>query len=87
MSVGDVTRALIGRGEKEGVYTSAFIRVVHEEFLLKSTLMATHFKRNSSYRTRIYCMNINITPWSYAIATSKFANVVVQNVNKVSVKQ
>ena len=44
-----VTKALIGGG---GAYS--YIRVLPDEFLLKSTVMATDFKRNSSGRTRIY---------------------------------
>ena len=44
-----VTKALIGGG---GVYS--YIRVLPDEFLLKSTVMTTDFKRNSSGRTRIY---------------------------------
>ena len=43
------TKALIGGG---GVYS--YIRVLPDEFLLKSTVMTTDFKRNSSGRTRIY---------------------------------
>ena len=43
-----VTRALIGGGKY------SYIRVLPDEFLLKSTLMTTHFKRNSSGRTRKY---------------------------------
>ena len=42
------TKALIGGG----VYS--YIRVLPDEFLLKSTVMTTDFKRNSSGRTRIY---------------------------------
>ena len=38
-----------GRG---GAYS--YIRVLHDEFVLKSTVMTTDFKRNSSGRTRIY---------------------------------
>ena len=45
-----VTKALIGGGG--GAYS--YIRVLPDEFLLKSTLMTTDFKRNSSGRTRIY---------------------------------
>ena len=43
------TNALIGGG---GAYS--YIRVLPDEFLLKSTVMTTDFKRNSSSRTRIY---------------------------------
>ena len=43
------TKALIGGG---GAYS--YIRVLPDEFLLKSTVMTTDFKRNSSGRTRIY---------------------------------
>ena len=43
------TKALIGGG---GAYS--YIRVLPDEFLLKSTVMITDFKRNSSGRTRIY---------------------------------
>ena len=43
------TKALIGGG---GAYMN--IRVLPDEFLLKSTVMTTDFKRNSSRRTRIY---------------------------------
>ena len=42
-----ITKALIG-----GAYS--YIRVLTDEFLLKSTEMTTDFKRNSSGRTRIY---------------------------------
>ena len=42
-----VTKGLIG-----GAYS--YIRVLHDEFLLKSTVMTTDFKRNMSGRTRIY---------------------------------
>ena len=42
------TRALIGGGEY------SYIRVLHDEFLLKLTLMTADFKRNSSGRTRRY---------------------------------
>ena len=44
-----LTKALIGGG---GAYS--YIRVLPDEFLLKSTVMTTDFKRNSSGRTRIY---------------------------------
>ena len=44
-----VTKALFGRG---GAYS--YIHVLPDEFLLKSTVMTTDFKRNSSGRTRIY---------------------------------
>ena len=44
-----VTKALIGGG---GAYS--YIRVLPDEFLLKSTVMTTDFNRNSSDRTRIY---------------------------------
>ena len=44
-----VTKALIGGG---GAYS--YIRFLPDEFLLKSTVMTTDFKRNSSGRTRIY---------------------------------
>ena len=43
------TKAFIGG---EGAYS--YIRVLPDEFLLKSTVMTTDFKRNSSGRTRIY---------------------------------
>ena len=46
-----VARALIGGGGG-GVYS--YIYVLPGEFLLKSTLMTTDCKRNSSGRTRIY---------------------------------
>ena len=45
-----VTKALIGGGG--GAYSC--IRVLPDEFLLKSTVMTTDFRRNSSGRTRIY---------------------------------
>ena len=45
------TKALIGGGGG-GAYS--YIRVLLDEFLLKSTVMTTDFKRNSSSRTRIY---------------------------------
>ena len=41
------TKALIG-----GVYS--YIRVLPDEFLLKSVVITVDFKRNSSGRTRIY---------------------------------
>ena len=44
------TKALIGGGG--GAYS--YIRVLPDEFLLKSTVMTTDFKRNSSGRTRVY---------------------------------
>ena len=44
-----VTKALIGGG---GAYS--YIRVLPDEFLLKSTVMTTDFKRNSLGRKRIY---------------------------------
>ena len=43
-----VTKALFGGG------AYSYIRVLPDEFLLKSTVMTTDFKRNSSGRTRIY---------------------------------
>ena len=43
------TKPLIGGG---GAYS--YIRVLPDEFLLKSTVMTTDFKRNSSGRTRIH---------------------------------
>ena len=43
------TKALIGGG---GVYS--YIRVLPDEFLLKSVVITVDFKRNSSGRTRIY---------------------------------
>ena len=46
-----VTKALI-LIEGGGAYS--YIRVLPDEFLLKSTVMTTDFKRNSSGRTRIY---------------------------------
>ena len=45
------TKALIGGGGG-GAYS--YICVLPDEFLLKSTVMTTDFKRNSSGRTRIY---------------------------------
>ena len=47
------TKALIGGGGGGGGAYS-YIRVLPDEFLLKSTVMTTDFKRNSSGRTRIY---------------------------------
>ena len=44
-----VTRALIGGG---GEYS--YIRVLPDEFLLKSVVIRVDFKRDSSGRTRIY---------------------------------
>ena len=44
------TKALIGGGG--GAYS--YISVLPDEFLLKSTVMTTDFKTNSSGRTRIY---------------------------------
>ena len=46
------TKALIGGGGGGGAYS--YICVLPDEFLLKSTVMTTDFKRNSSGRTRIY---------------------------------
>ena len=46
-----VTRALIGWG---GGGEYSHIRILPDEILLKSTLMTTDFKRNSSGRTRLY---------------------------------
>ena len=43
-----VTKALIGGG------AYSYIRVLSDEFLLRSTVMTTDFKRNLSGRTRIY---------------------------------
>ena len=43
------TKALIGGG---GVYS--YIRVLPDEFLLKSVVITVDFKRNSSGRTRVY---------------------------------
>ena len=43
------TKALIGGG---GVYS--YVRVLPDEFLLKSVGITVDFKRNSSGRTRIY---------------------------------
>ena len=45
-----VTKALIGGGG--GVYS--YIRVLPDEFLLKSVVITVDFKRNSLGRTRIY---------------------------------
>ena len=47
----DVTKALIGRG---GGGRYSYIRVLPDEFLLKSVVITVDFKRNSSGRTRIY---------------------------------
>ena len=46
-----VTRALIG-GRGEGLYS--YIRVLPDEFLLKSVAIRVDFERNSSARARIY---------------------------------
>ena len=46
-----VTKALIGGG---GVCGYSYIRVLADEFLLKSVVITVDFKRNSSGRTRIY---------------------------------
>ena len=43
-----VTKALIGGGGY------SYIRVLPDEFLLKSVVITVNFKRNSSGRTRIY---------------------------------
>ena len=43
------TKALIGGG---GVYS--YIRVLPDEFLLKSVVITVDFKRNSSGKTRLY---------------------------------
>ena len=48
------TKALIGGGGGGGGGAYSYIRVLPDEFLLKSTVMTTDFKRNSSGRTRIY---------------------------------
>ena len=45
-----VTKALIGGGG--GAYS--YIRVLPDEFLLKSVVITVDFKRNSSGRTQIY---------------------------------
>ena len=45
-----VTKALIGGGG--GGYS--YLRVLPDEFLLKSVVITVDFKRNSSGRTRIY---------------------------------
>ena len=47
-TIGAVTKVLIGGG------AYSYIRVLLNKFLLKSTVMTTDFKRNSSGRTRIY---------------------------------
>ena len=46
--------ALIRRTETKALIGGVHIRVLPNEFLLKSTVMTTEFKRNSSGRTRIY---------------------------------
>ena len=46
-----VTKALIGGGGGGGY---SYIRVLPDEFLLKSVVITVDFKRNSSDRTRIY---------------------------------
>ena len=46
-----VTKALIGGG---GVGAYSYIRVLPDEFLLKSVVITVDFKTNSSGRTRIY---------------------------------
>ena len=43
-----VSKALIGGG------AYSYVCVLLDQFLLKSTVMTTDFKRNSSGRTRIY---------------------------------
>ena len=50
INVRAVTKALIGGGG--GVYS--YIRVLPDEFLLKSVVITDDFKRNSSGRTRIH---------------------------------
>ena len=45
-----VTKALIGGGGGGGY---SYIRVLPDEFLLKSVVFTVDFKRNSSGRTRI----------------------------------
>ena len=47
-----VTKALIGGGGGGSGYS--YIRVLPDEFLLKSVVVTVDFKRNSSGRTRIY---------------------------------
>ena len=47
-SIRAVTKALIEGGE------DSYIRVLPDEFLLKSVVIRVDFKRNSSGRTRIY---------------------------------
>ena len=47
-----VTRALIGDGGGGGKYSC--IRLLPDEFLLKSVVIKIDFKRNSSGKTRIY---------------------------------
>ena len=46
-----VTKALIEGGGGGGY---SYIRVLPDEFLLKSVVITVDFKRNSSGRTRIY---------------------------------
>ena len=48
-----MTRAVTNKSVNLGGAYS-YIRVLPDEFLLKSTVMTTDFKRNSSGRTRIY---------------------------------
>ena len=68
-----VTKALIGGGG--GVYS--YIRVLPDEFLLKSVVITDDFKRNSSGRTRIYeyapppLINALVTALSMAAQTIK----------------
>ena len=42
------------RAETKALSAYSYIRVLPDDFLLKSTVMTTDFKRNSSGRTRIY---------------------------------
>ena len=49
-----VTKALIGRGARYLGRGYLYIRVLPDEFLLKSVVITVDFKRNSSDRTRIY---------------------------------
>ena len=63
-----VTKALIGGGGGGGA--NSYIRVLPDEFLLKSTVMTTDFKRNSSGRTRTYEYPTPPPPPINALATA-----------------
>ena len=66
-----VTKALIGGGGY------SYIRVLPDEFLLKSVVITADFKRNSSGRTRIYEY---ATPPINALVTALSGNIKLHQV-------